>query len=570
MRGADREAEAFYRQLMRGGPRARRADIESELFFRDLVGGAPVRSPRRAPAGGGEAEQAPAPAFPHFGLLEHFWGGDPKSFDEEKQARWGVVLDPSKLDPRFDDTDHSVQAAVDAVLAEPGTGAEIKALRFSIAKIDWHPGGGFAKVAYGGNTLPIPREDEKAVNTGPSALTEPRHTETWEPASLGKFAIMYAAFQLRFDIMAMIERNRREATARKERPWATPAEVQAGVTAAWANRLVRPGGPRVVVRPGHPKLELEGSVVLREGRPISLTLLPGRLRSTRTVSGPPQIDQIFDFVPKPDGTWWVHFKGEYDHDPAGAVRNVWDAAGFDRLRNRLHHHKSTFWAELTPAELAHLSFFDLLWLMIYWSHDHAGSIVLERLGFLYVNSLMWQSGLFDPAGAGGLFLARNYGPDGHWEFWDIKGDGTRGLLVPSQPRFTPDRGGADRISGGISASVGTRFMVLLYRGLLTTGMSSVRMLMLLDRMHGSADRSPLAEAFTVGSANLSDYAPKFEHVYSKIALGGKRTDGKTNSGDAALLYLKHPTAPRTLAATCLDSHDFGPMQQLMKKVADRL
>jgi hypothetical protein len=562
------ESEAFYRQLMRGGLRARGVETEAELFFRDLMGGAP-RAGRRAPAGAGQAEQAPSAAFPHFGLLEHFWGGDPRWLDEDLQARRGVVLDPAKLDPRFEAADHSVQDAVDAVLADPDTSAGIKALRFSIARIDGYPGGGFARVAYGGNPLTAPRADEAAENKDASALHEPRHLETWEAVSLGKLAIMYAAFQLRFDIMAMVERNRREAAARKATAWATPADVQAGVTAAWADRLVRPGGARVTVRAAGPKLELDGHVVLRESKPMPLTLLPGRLTTRRTVSGPPQIDRIFDFTRKPDGTWWLTFKGDLDRDAGGALRSVWNSDGFDRLRQRLQPHGDKFWEELTPAQLAGMSFFDLLWLMIYWSHDHAASIVLERLGFLYVNSLMWQSGLFNPAGAGGLFLARNYGPDGHWEFWDVRGDGQPGLLVPSQPRFTPDRTGPSRISAGISACVGTRFMVLLYRGLLTTGMSCAKMMMLLDRMHAEADRSPLAESFT-DPAHAWNYVPKFRYVYSKISLGSRRKDGKKNTGDAALMCLKHPTAPKTLAATCLDSHGRGPLRELMKKVADRL
>ena len=176
-----------------------------------------------------------------------------------------------------------------------------------------------------------------------------------------------------------------------------------------------------------------------------------------------------------NGTWWVQFKGEQWFD-------VWTAAGMAALEARLDHYGNNWWQALTAAERASLSFFDLLWMMVNWSHNHAASIILERIGFLYVNSLLWQSGLFDPAGHGGLFLARNYGPVGHWEWWDVNGDGRRGLLVPGQPRFTPDKTGPDRLAAGLSAAMGVKFMALLYRGWLTSAMSSWYMRILLDKI----------------------------------------------------------------------------------------
>jgi hypothetical protein len=368
MRPSGRQAELFYEELV-----SHSQHREAELFYRSLIG-TPRITGRRSASAEHADEQTPAPVFTHFALLEHVLGvthGDP---DDQKLAAECVVLDPAKINLPHE-RNPRVQDVVNSVLNDPAADAGIKALRFAIAKLEWRDG--TAKVIYGGNGFTTPRADEAAVNTGASALSWRRDVETWESASVGKLAIMYAAFQLRFDIMAMAARNARQAKAGRAKLWTTPAELQAGVTAIWASRQARTG-PTRVIRAVNPRLELQGHVVLRNGTPIGLGLIPG---SARTTSGAPRLDQIFDFMRHSNGTWWVQFKGEQWF-------GVWTAAGMAALEARLHHYGNNWWKALTLRERASLSFFDLLWMMVNWSHNHAASLILEDIGFLYVNSLL--------------------------------------------------------------------------------------------------------------------------------------------------------------------------------------
>lgn len=120
--------------------------------------------------------------------------------------------------------------------------------------------------------------------------------------------------------------------------------------------------------------------------------------------------------------------------------------------------------------------------------------------------------------------------------------------------------------------MGVKFMALLYRGWLTSAMSSWYMRILLDKIGeppllagpGRSDRSPLARAFTADD----DYSPAFDHAYSKIGIGNHRKDDRRNISDCALLHRKHPKA--IFAVCCLDSHGDEPLRWLVKNVMDRL
>lgn len=49
------------------------------------------------------------------------------------------------------------------------------------------------------------------------------------------------------------------------------------------------------------------------------------------------------------------------------------------------------------------------------SNNTMASLVIKKLGFNYINSVMWQLGLYDPGHGGGLWLGRGYGkPAGYW------------------------------------------------------------------------------------------------------------------------------------------------------------
>jgi hypothetical protein len=211
------------------------------------------------------------------------------------------------------------------------------------------------------------------------------------------------------------------------------------------------------------------------------------------------------------------------------------------------------------------------------SHDHGASLVIDKLGYLYVNSLLWQSSLFDAARGGGMWIARNYGGgDPHeppsdykpneFEFWDMSGRKAPGLLVPVQ-RKTPD--GAV-ITASLSAASGVAFMVLLQQNRLVNGPACLRMKALLDRVRakprdyagGYREGSPLGDGI-VGSSN--HYSPTFKHLYSKIGLGSKRPGppGTQNTSDVALLVTANGV---TYAAACLDSWGDDPIQKLSKAI----
>ena len=510
--------------------------------------------------------------FKVFTLLEHYWA-DPKHDDEAWNIQQAVPLTPEKMNPGFwdgagvktdqDFRDKVREAAQEKFSQDPPH--VLKALRYAVAKIG--PG---SAVSYAGNHLTDTRPEEKYKSS------ERRDLESWEAVSCGKIALLYAAYQLRFDVLVMAERNRRESVKKSgPKRWETEDELFAGIVAEWSQRqLLDKKAPKATVRQRDPRIELQGSTVLRDGKTIPLVIQRGKQRID---AGPPKLKEIFKADFDPDDGWTLRFRGqpkEEGHDDKH--RRFWKSADLKDYEDDLYHDERRWNKPLKRDPDDVRTFFQLLWVTIVASHDHGASLVIDKLSYLYVNSLLWQSGLFDAARGGGTWIARNYGggdtaheppsdyKPNEFEFWDMSGRGKQGLLVPVQ-RKTPD--GAV-IAASLSAASGTAWMVLLEQSRLVNGPACLRMKALLDRVRAKPrdyanyqrDASPLGDG-VVGATN--PYSPTFKHLYSKIGLGGKRAGGTQNTSDVALLVTQSGV---TYAATCLDAYGDDPMNKISQAI----
>lgn len=521
-----------------------------------------VRTPKGKGTAAGTGTLKTYP-FKVFTLLEHYWA-DPKHDDEEWNIQQAAPLTADKMNPGFWDgtklkTDQDFRDAVWGAL-QPD---EFKTVRYAAAQIG--PG---SAVRYGGNHRTDTRPEERLKTD------ERRDLESWEAVSCGKLALLYAAYQLRYDVRVMAARNRRESVKKTgPKRWEKDKELFAGIIAEWSQRqALDKKAERTPVRPRNPRIDLQGTAVLRDGNAIPLVIQRGR---SRINAGPPKLEEIFDASYDPDDGWTIRFLGEPKENGHDAKhRPFWTAEELKKYEHKLRDDEKKWDKPLHDER----TFFQLLWLTIVSSHDHGASLVLDKLGYLYVNSLLWQSGLFDAARGGGLWLARNYGggdttddspsefKPNEPEFWDMSGRKTPGLLVPVTRR-TPD--GAV-IQASLSAASGTAFMVLLHQDRLVNAPACLRMKVLLDRLtelprdpHGfPPDRSPLAESVPAQGADRSTV---FKHLYSKIGIGSKRPNGEKNMSDCALIVTNNGAV---YAATCLDSWGSDDINKLGKAIFD--
>jgi hypothetical protein len=229
------------------------------------------------------------------------------------------------------------------------------------------------------------------------------------------------------------------------------------------------------------------------------------------------------------------------------------------------------------------TFFDLLWLMIDASHNHATSKCIRAIGYLYINSLLWQTGLFAPGRNGGMWIG--------WNYWSRKEpDGSidpGGQWYPppiaDPPRRTPD---GQVIMAATSAASHVAFMSLLYQGKLVNKEACRRMKIFLDRRSDdptrrrrSADRSPFGSRLR-DRDGVADYTDALEELYAKIGLGErtrnahylKDDDGKLlkakNVWDVALIVRKRGGKTLHYAAACLDSDTERPLRLITDALDD--
>jgi hypothetical protein len=121
----------------------------------------------------------------------------------------------------------------------------------------------------------------------------------------------------------------------------------------WAlTQIDNTSAPVTPLNEGSPKLELQGELVKKNGKKIKL------------VFAEPQLDQIFKVTPSSSGGLQIDFRDDYTAD---------------------------------------------LELMIPHSNNQAAHRCISKLGFLFINSALWQCDLFNAHRNGGLWLGGSYG-----------------------------------------------------------------------------------------------------------------------------------------------------------------
>ncbi|MBC8073472.1 MAG: hypothetical protein IAG13_34445 [Deltaproteobacteria bacterium] len=408
--------------------------------------GEPKKSPPRPVAAG--TRLSPPKLFTHFGLLDHTLYDTDAGFWTPTGVR----------------RDDALQRELDLMISRrPGDWAGLR-----VALVDLS--GGAPRFAGNGFV-----KGTEHVKPGEVVSPAERCLETWEAASTNKLAVLYAAFQLRWEVTELAE-----LYADK-----TPKWMFDKLRIKWlASQVIDESLPIEVLRADAPKIERRGHEIRVDGKRIPLKLSDG------TVIGPPKLEQILD-VTKTALGWKVRFKGEPDgwgSDPEVA----------QTFQNRLEKVAKAFASPL-PAGRS-FTFFEKLWLMADASHNHATDQVLGAIGFLYVNSLMWRSGLFEPRRGGGMWVGRHYA---HASWW----------AAPPGPALRTRDG--DLIRAGMSAASGVAYMTLLHQNKLAGYIASQQIRVLLDRS---------SRRITTGSATVYDIQRLdrgfwIESVHAKIGLG---------------------------------------------------
>lgn len=416
----------------------------------------------------------PPKTFTHFGLLDHSLGD----------------VDPGFLTATGVKTDAALQARLEAALARDPAWA---GLRVAIADL----GGGVPRfagnMAAGGKGRP-----------GETISTAPRCLESWETASTSKLAILYAAYQLRREVLEV-------AGTVGDLP-----TLKDALRLRWlASQVIDTTLPVTTLREAGPKVELRGREVLVDGKRIALVAKNG------TQLGPPKIDEIFD-ISWSGGRAKVTFAGEpADWDTDVIVMNG--------LQLDLEPAGQAFASPL-PARTAisrrAFTFFDKLWLMIDASHNAATDACLDAIGYLYIDSLLWRTGLFAPARGGGMWVGRHYAGNHHGLDWS----------PPPGPRLHTRDG--DLIQAAMSAASGVAYMTLLAQGKLVDADASRRMRIFVDRAQvapkgESIDGSPAAYGIARDDGHGGE-ALRVREVGSKVGLGNFR-----NYFDAALIGVRN-------------------------------
>lgn len=427
--------------------------------------GEPPKPPPRPVASG--ARLSPPKVFTHFALLQHdlgdtdpgFWTPTGATFDIGRQRSFDRMMkEMLKVYPKWD------------------------GLRLAIVDLNG------AKPELCGN---LRLGDASVTKKGETITEAERCLETWEAASATKLAIMYAAFQLRAEVQAVADAN----------PTSTQAEIVDKLRIRWlASQVVDTTAKREVLREKGPKVELRGGTeVLRDGSRIPLVQSDGK------PIGPPKLDKIFEFRKRPKGGFAIRFQGELDD---------WDTDVF--AMNNLQwecenaHVFSKPLPALTNGTRRPFTFFEKLWLTIEVSHDYAADECIDLIGFLYINSLLWRSGLFDPRRGGGMWVGRHYIDVHHW-------------TAPPCPEVKTRDGMVMR--AGTSAVAGCAFMTLLHQGKLVNEAESQRMKVFTARklpFASKTGKSPHESFLTAELRRLSDVGGRtaeVEESFNKIGLG---------------------------------------------------
>jgi hypothetical protein len=459
----------------------------------------PKRPPRPVASG---STLVPPRVFTHFALLDH----ELRDSDPGFWTDTGVRRD-----------DH-LQWRLDRMLSHHPKWA---GLRVAIADL----GSGVAKFA--GNATP---GSPAVTRPGETITAGERCLETWEAVSTSKIGILYAAYQLRREVISMAEGN----------PWITPEEVRDRLRIKWLDsQVIDAKRSTKVLREANPRVEVRGPEVLVDGKRIALR------KSDGTTFGPPRLDRIFD-IAKTEIGWKIRFKGEPDrwHD---------DEQAFLALARETHEAAYTSPLPARTSDTGRpFTFFDKLWLMADASHNQATDDVLSEIGFLYVNSVLWQSGLFAPQRGGGLWVGRHFARPVWW-------------AAPPAPVVKTRDG--ETVRASCSAAAGVAFMTLLHQDKLVDSEACRHMKVMLARSPfgpklTSWTGSPAGGGIARRDRDNLPIALDTEELFSKLGAGSFH-----NVSDAAYLAIRNPERNTTFRyAVSFFDVDLDP--QLSTKLYD--
>jgi hypothetical protein len=512
-------------------------------------------------------------AFIYFALLDHFWGDE--TIPALAMKLQSVMTNPgffmgngvvqskplqdcidgfftTTVKPRIDALKVELAGALTAEQREQKefertSYMRLKYLRFAVANLH-DP----ANVLFAGNAGTDADPGTQSDGTvdklrKEEASGEERRTETWETASTGKIPLLYAAHQLRFDLMVL---------AAKNPGWTTAQDLFDGARMEWEksqavkwSEVQKLKGADLdavarVIRAAKPEVRL----LSKDGAVVPLITRKGEEKNKwfdRALfldsSGPPKLDEIFD-VTNTAGAWSIEFKGQPSDADLSARQGHLKAAA------------DTFAAPLPKkrGDGKDFTFFDVLWLMVDASHNAAATICIDKIGYLYINSVLWQTGLFDPMRNGGNWVGMDY-VGGKW----------RPPPVSDPPRQTPD---GDVIYNGETAASAVACMTLLQQGRLVNKQACKRMKIFLDRLTeapktSTTDRSPCGDEIRRKLNPSPPNQPPFpyntvmKHLYAKIGLGGRN-----NVWDVALIERKSGAKTLLYAVAVLDSDFEAPLE----------
>lgn len=256
----------------------------------------------------------------------------------------------------------SLQAALGFSAAAPDA-----ALKAELDRAVAADPGGLGKTAFAVLDLTTP---------GAARYAGHRATIPFYPASIGKVAIMFAAFQLRHDLMAL---------ARREGITDFDALADRAATYWAAAQQPDPAVPKTVLRASKPELAAHEQLVLIDGKPARI-YHHDRVRLERI------FDKAAGIAPlrfRSDGLgfhqlYYIEYPGERRDLDAKLGRPV-----------------------VPTTDVSKLGFADRLALTVGFSNNYGPRALVADLGFALVTSPLLRSGLFDPE-HGGLWLGNAY------------------------------------------------------------------------------------------------------------------------------------------------------------------
>jgi hypothetical protein len=404
----------------------------------------------------------PAVAQTFFSFLPHFC----HSLRKPEEI---VPMTPAEMDPGFF-TDTGVvldrnaaktglQDILDRVLARR---ADLRKLRFAVADLTTDL---FLFPQFAGN-----------LETKQGGL-----------GSMAKLAIMYTAFQLKFDLEQIA----------KQQNLKTEAELFKAARAMWAEtQKLDASAPVTELHPGEPgipKIELLGKLVKVAGKRFPLPIRPD--------AATPNLERVFTLT-----STGLEFRGSdlVLLDKPGAPHTSPGAQVYvDRTKENINAARK-------------LTFAERLFLAIDESDNICSHTCVQDLGYLYIASSLFQSGLYNPKRNGGL-----------WE-------GSSHAKMNWEKSFVADK--ADFQNSTPAAIVA--FLTLLAQGRLVSPTASTAMRHLISKLKNgltlviegkripvrSYTRSFLGEGLAAAIQTRPDGTKGFRAFGSKIGIGDFHND----------------------------------------------